>query len=85
MQDVTKDRDKYIGGSDVPIIMGLSPFKTRWQLLREKTFCLYVGLSGVLDSAFGFDVAFCALCVRSVLFSSVSASFVSRHNVHKKR
>lgn len=36
MQDVTKDRDKYIGGSDVPIIMGLSPFKTRWQLLQEK-------------------------------------------------
>ena len=36
MQDVTKDRDKYIGGSDIPIIMGLSPFKTRWQLLQEK-------------------------------------------------
>lgn len=37
MQDVTKDRNKYIGGSDIPIIMGLSPFKTRWQLLQEKT------------------------------------------------
>ena len=36
MQEVTKDREKYIGGSDIPIIMGLSPFKTRWQLLREK-------------------------------------------------
>lgn len=36
MQDVTKDRDKYIGGSDIPVIMGLSPFKTRWQLLQEK-------------------------------------------------
>ena len=36
MQDVTKDRDKYIGGSDIPIIMGLSPFKTRWELLQEK-------------------------------------------------
>lgn len=35
--DVTIDRDKYIGGSDVPIIMGLSPFKTRWQLLCEKS------------------------------------------------
>jgi len=34
--DVTKDRYKYIGGSDTPIIMGLSPFKTRWQLLLEK-------------------------------------------------
>lgn len=33
---VTQDRDKYIGGSDIPIIMGISPFKTRWQLLKEK-------------------------------------------------
>lgn len=33
---VLKDRDKYIGGSDVPILMGISPFKTRWQLLKEK-------------------------------------------------
>lgn len=34
--DVTIDRDKYIGGSDIPIIMGLSTFRTRWQLLLEK-------------------------------------------------
>lgn len=33
---VIKDRDKYIGGSDVPILMNLSPFKKRWQLLKEK-------------------------------------------------
>lgn len=34
--DVTIDRDKYIGGSDIPVIMGISPFKTRWELLQEK-------------------------------------------------
>lgn len=34
--DVTIDRDKYIGGSDIPIIMGISKFKTRWELLQEK-------------------------------------------------
>jgi predicted phage-related endonuclease len=33
---VSVDRYKYIGGSDIPIIMGLSPFKTRWELLQEK-------------------------------------------------
>jgi len=33
---VVKDRDKYIGGSDIPIIMNISPFKKRWQLLQEK-------------------------------------------------
>ncbi len=36
MQAVTIDRDKYIGGSDIPIIMNLSPFKTRFDLLLEK-------------------------------------------------
>ena len=36
MQAVTIDRNKYIGGSDIPIIMGISPFKTRFDLLLEK-------------------------------------------------
>lgn len=34
--DVTIDRDKYIGGSDIPVIMGISDFNTRWNLLQEK-------------------------------------------------
>ena len=33
---VTKDRTKFLGGSDLSAIMGLSPFKTRWDLLQEK-------------------------------------------------
>lgn len=36
MQDVTVDRHLYIGGSDIPIIMGLSPYKKRFDLLLEK-------------------------------------------------
>ena len=36
MQNVKVDRDKYIGGSDIPIIMNISPFRTRWELLQEK-------------------------------------------------
>ena len=36
MQDVKVDREKYIGGSDIPIIMGISHFKTRFDLLLEK-------------------------------------------------
>lgn len=34
--DVSVDRDKYIGGSDIPAILGISKFTTRWQLLLEK-------------------------------------------------
>ena len=36
MQDVKKERYRYIGGSDVPIIMGISHFKDRFTLLLEK-------------------------------------------------
>ena len=36
MQEVRVDRNKYIGGSDIPIIMGISPFKKRFDLLLEK-------------------------------------------------
>jgi putative phage-type endonuclease len=35
--DVTIDRAQWIGGSDVPCIMGISPFKTRYELLLEKS------------------------------------------------
>ena len=36
MQDVVTDREKFIGGSDVPCIMGILPFKKRFDLLLEK-------------------------------------------------
>ena len=35
-KSVKEDRNLYIGGSDIPIIMGISPFKTRFELLLEK-------------------------------------------------
>ena len=34
--DVTVDRFKWIGGSDIPAIMGISPFTTRFNLLLFK-------------------------------------------------
>ena len=34
--DVEKDRELFIGGSDIPIVMGISPYKTRFDLLLEK-------------------------------------------------
>lgn len=44
MQNVTIDRNKFIGGSDIPIIMGISPFKTRFELLQEK--------AGIIENTF---------------------------------
>lgn len=34
--NVLVDRIKYLGGSEIPSVMGISPFKTRWLLLQEK-------------------------------------------------
>lgn len=42
--DVTQNRNDFIGGSDIPIIMGISPFKSRWTLLQEK--------AGLVESTF---------------------------------
>lgn len=35
-ESVKENRELYIGGSDIPIIMNLSPFKSRFELLLEK-------------------------------------------------
>jgi len=43
--DVSIDRDKYIGGSDLPVICGISKFKSRYQLLLEK--------AGLAEDTFG--------------------------------
>lgn len=34
--DVRERRSEFIGGSDLGAIMGLSPFRTRWEILLEK-------------------------------------------------
>lgn len=35
-ENVTKNRHLYVGGSDVPTILGLNKFKTQYELAREK-------------------------------------------------
>src|SRR5690625_2409404 len=34
--NVTECRHKYVGGSDTPVILGISKFKTQFELAREK-------------------------------------------------
>lgn len=54
--DVTVDRDKFIGGSDIPIIMGISPFKTRYQLLLEKAGIAESEFTGNIYTKYGDDI-----------------------------
>lgn len=35
-ESVKENRELYLGGSDIPVIMNLSPFKSRFELLLEK-------------------------------------------------
>lgn len=54
MQDtVNKDREKFIGGSDIPIIMELSPYKTRFDLLLEKAGLKVDEFKGNVFTAYG--------------------------------
>lgn len=48
---VIRDRDKYIGGSDIPAVMGCSPWKSRYDLLIEKATCGTEGQGVPLDRA----------------------------------
>lgn len=57
MQDsVKQDRHKYVGGSDIPVIMGISPFKTRWQLLQEKAQIVEDTFEGNIFTQYGNDM-----------------------------
>lgn len=51
--DVSQDRDKYIGGSDIPAVLGISKFTTRWQLLLEKAGLEERNFSGNIFTKYG--------------------------------
>lgn len=53
MQDVRIDRNKYIGGSDIPTIMNISPFKKRFDLLLEKADLLENEFEGNMYTEYG--------------------------------
>lgn len=53
MQDVKIDRNKYIGGSDIPIIMNISPFTKRFDLLLQKADLLENDFNGNIYTEYG--------------------------------
>lgn len=53
---VVKDRDKYLGGSDLPTIMGINDFKSRFDLLLEKAGLLENDFEGNEYTEFGNDL-----------------------------
>ena len=54
--DVTIDRDKFVGGSDIAVIMGISSFKTRWELLLEKAGLKENEFQGNKFTTYGHDI-----------------------------
>ena len=54
MQESVKlNRERYIGGSDIPVIMNLSPFKSRYDLLLEKAGYKEDGFTGNVYTDYG--------------------------------
>ena len=51
--NVTENRHLYVGGSDVPIILGLSKFKTQYELAQNKTGIVKSDFKGNEYTAFG--------------------------------
>ena len=70
--DVTIDRNKYIGGSDIPIIMGLSPFKTRWQLMQEKAGLVENTFTGNRATEYGHEIE---LIIRAYINEKYNTNF----------
>lgn len=50
---VKENRDLFIGGSDIPKIMGISTFQTRWELLQEKAGLLENNFEGNSYTEYG--------------------------------
>lgn len=51
--NVLIDRDKYIGGSEIAAILGISKFKTRWELLQEKVGITISEFTGNIYTEYG--------------------------------
>ena len=54
--DVTVDRDKYLGGSDMPTILGINQFKSREDLLMEKAGLKQDTFSGNAYTSYGTNM-----------------------------
>lgn len=53
---VSVNRDKFIGGSDIPAILGISPFKSRFRLLQEKALIVENDFEGNEYTEFGNEL-----------------------------
>lgn len=74
MQDtVNKDREKYIGGSDIPVIMNLSPFKSRFDLLLEKAGYKESDFTGNIYTEYGNTME---SKIREAINSQIKESFI---------
>lgn len=56
MQNVTIDRDKYIGGSDIPSILGMEYFRSYFDIVREKAGLVSVEFEGNRYTDYGNEL-----------------------------
>lgn len=71
--DVTVDRQHFLGGSDIPAIMGISTFKTRFDLLLEKAGLKEIEFTGNKYTVFGQKLE---PQIRDYINSQITTKFV---------
>ena len=69
-ESVKQEREKFIGGSDIPIIMELSPFKSRFDLLLEKAGYKHNDFEGNVFTEYGNTM-------ESKIRDHINAGFIS--------
>ena len=79
-ESVKQDRERYLGGSDIPIIMNLSPFKSRYDLLLEKAGCKENTFEGNIYTEYGNIME---PKIREYINSDLSIKFIEGKHVRE--
>src|SRR5690625_561693 len=79
--NVTENRHLYVGGSDVPIILGLSKFKTQYELAQNKTGIVKNEFKGNEYTAFGHALE---PQIREYINLTTDYNFVETSTINKK-
>src|SRR5690625_302097 len=80
--NVTENRHKYVGGSDVPIILGLSQYKTQYELAKEKLGITKSDFKGNEYTAFGHAME---PQIREYINLTTDYNFVETSTINKNR
>lgn len=81
INDVSENRAKYLGGSDIPVIMDLSPFRSRFELIKEKALGIESDFTGNEFTEYGHIME---PKIRDYLNETLGANFVEYRSIDEQ-